>query len=55
MVMGDEQAIETADRFGIAVYMLVRDEKGFSVRSSRAFDTYSVRPENQNGAMPTLN
>lgn len=55
MVMGDEQAIETADRLGIAVYMLVRDGEGFSVRSSRAFDAYLARPENQNGATPTLN
>jgi thiamine biosynthesis lipoprotein len=54
MVMGDEQAIETADRLGIAVYMLVRDGEGFSVRSSRAFDAYLVRPANQNGATPTL-
>ena len=55
MVMGDEQAIETADRFGVAMYMLVRDGEGFSVRSSRAFDAYLVRPESQNSATATLN
>ncbi len=54
MVMGEEQAMQVADRLDIAVYMLVRDADGFSARSSRAFSQYLAATEGVGIGVPAV-
>ena len=43
MVMGVEEAIEVADKKGLAVSFTVKEDQGFVNRTTRAFDAYKVK------------
>ncbi|MBN2644840.1 MAG: FAD:protein FMN transferase [Desulfuromonadaceae bacterium] len=42
MVMGPERGMAWAEKMGLAVYMIIKEEKGFSTRASHLFDKYAA-------------
>ena len=47
MVLGDKQGLELANRLGLAVYMLSRDNGEFTVSYSKTFEPYMAAAAQQ--------